>query len=422
MTQSETSITILVINLIAICVAVAAVALVIWRRLDMRFILKLSQRKAQLSIEGRWRELGQYFETTPKIRRPFVWLHYHYRFPGSFTVQHALFLYKLGHLDEALSKADLAIQEASGEHPIFWFFRPRRDLKTKCNALRARALALNALGKADEARETAERLKKLTGRPETIMALIEYNSGHLDEALAEAAAIPAESTRYDVAQNIIALVYRMKGEFQQAIQTLSREPRDVTKFYKAADLETMRASTEGAKLLELRQKKHAGVFQPSRFLQLSEVYLNLEDFKNADLALDRAEKSLGSEPGIQASYCRLRACSFAGQGKAVEAENYLDRLRAIATERPKRSLVSEAHSAAGKSYFYLHRFTDALTELSEAQNLALHPIEKHVTAYWIARTHEAAGDRDKAIPFYQAVASDSIPSWMRKKAAEALGQ
>jgi hypothetical protein len=69
---------------------------------------------------------------------------------------------------------------------------------------------------------------------------------------------------------------------------------------------------------------------------------------------------------------------------------------------------------------YLGRFADALAELSEAERYALHPLEKHTTAYWTARVHEAAGDREKAIPYYRMAASDSIPSWMRKKSAEAL--
>jgi cytochrome c-type biogenesis protein CcmH/NrfG len=44
---------------------------------------------------------------------------------------------------------------------------------------------------------------------------------------------------------------------------------------------------------------------------LAQVYLSLEDFENADRALDQAEKSLGPEPGLQMSYCRQRACSLA---------------------------------------------------------------------------------------------------------------
>jgi hypothetical protein len=69
---------------------------------------------------------------------------------------------------------------------------------------------------------------------------------------------------------------------------------------------------------------------------------------------------------------------------------------------------------------YLGRLGEALNELTDAQRFALHPVEKHVTAYWIARTHEASGDRPKAMPYYEVVAADTIPSWMRKHAAEVL--
>jgi tetratricopeptide (TPR) repeat protein len=179
---------------------------------------------------------------------------------------------------------------------------------------------------------------------------------------------------------------------------------------------------EGAKVLALQQKKVAGIFPPVRLIMLAQVYVAREDFENAERALDQAEKSMGPEPGLQMSYCRHRACCLAGQGKIKEAENYIERMRAITRELPKRSLLWEAHFTAGRVYLYLGRFNDALAEFIEAQRSVLHPIEKHVTAYWIARTHEAAGNHREANPYYQLVAADPIPSWMRKQAAEALAQ
>jgi hypothetical protein len=129
---------------------------------------------------------------------------------------------------------------------------------------------------------------------------------------------------------------------------------------------------------------------------------------------------LGPEPGVQISYCRYRACNLAAQGKPAETENCIARMRAIVQRLPARSFLWETHFAAGRSYMYLARFREALTELTEGQRFVLHPIEKHATAYWIARTHEAAGNQHEAVSYYRLVAADPIPSWMRKRAVESL--
>jgi tetratricopeptide (TPR) repeat protein len=231
-----------------------------------------------------------------------------------------------------------------------------------------------------------------------------------------------EDTQFDSMRGIMAIFHSMKGDFEQAIQALSYEPADVSKFFSPSGLKTLSGSPEGAKLIALKRRKLAGVFPPARLILLAQVYVALEDFENADRALDQAEKSPGPEPGIQMSYCRHRACSLAGQGKSKEAENYIERMRAIVRELPKRSLLWETHFTAGQSYWHLRRFNDALAELIEAQRSVLHPIEKHATAYWIARTHEAAGDQREAIRYYEIVAADTIPSWMRERAAKALAR
>src|SRR5579872_3245688 len=85
--------------------------LVAWFSFDMRSILKSGQRKAQLKIDGQWEELERFYERASKPRRPFVWLHRRYLLPGNNTAQHALFLHTQGRFEEALAKADLAIQQ-----------------------------------------------------------------------------------------------------------------------------------------------------------------------------------------------------------------------------------------------------------------------------------------------------------------------
>src|SRR6266498_377165 len=398
-------------------------ALIAWFAWDMRSILKSSQRKNQLSIDGRWRDLENYFERAEGTRRPFVWFHQKYLLPGNIETQYALFLYKQGRLEEALTKVEQAIQQIERKPWIFRSIHCSATFKTLCGSLKTRTLILTGLGRYDEARGAAAELQKLTGphyKPNAALALLEYYCGHLDEALALAQVVPPEDTQYDAMCGLASLAYAAKGEFDEAIRALSYEPSDITKFYSAAGLETVSATPDGARLIELQRKKHAGVFQPARLLFSAQVYIAWGKFEDADRALDQAEKFLGPELGLQMSYCRHRACCLAGQGKSKEAENYIERMRAIARELPKRSLVWEKHFAAGRSYLYLRRFNDALAELIEAQRSVLHPIERHSTAYWIARTHDAAGNKRDANAYYQIVVSDTIPSWMRKHAAETL--
>lgn len=402
---------------------VGTVVILIWFSLDMRSIIKASQRKNALSIEGRWKELDEHYKRCLNRRRPFVWLHQRFLVPGNLLVQYALFLYKHGRLDEALDSADRAAGLIRRKPWIFRSFHRSATSKTLAGAINARILILTGMGRYGEARAAAVQFEQVAGsgqRPYTVLALLEYHCGRLDEALALTEAVAPGDTMYDSACGVSSLAWSMKGEFARALRALAYEPSDISKFYSPKGLEIMRASPEGVKLMELQQKKHAGVFQPARLLFLAHVHIAREDFVNADHALDQAEKVVGPEPGVQMSYCRHRACSAAAQGRAAEAGQYIERMRSIVQERQKRGLQWEAHLGAGRSYLYLGRLSEALVELTAAETFVLHPLEKHVTAYWIAQVHAAAGDRQKALPYYQSVAADAIPSWMRKRAIEAL--
>jgi len=413
-----------VVNIYQVCLA-ATVVFWAWFALDMRHILKLGQRKNQLSIEGRWKDLEEHYKRASRTLRPFVWLYRRLLLPGTVPAQYALFLHTQGRPDEALVKVDEALRLIEGKPRILQPIYRSATFKILCSCLRARILILTGMGRYDEARETAAQLQRRTGpvgRPNAALFQVEYYCGHLDEALALAEAVPIEDSHYDAARGIVALAHSMKGEFDQAVQALSYEPSDISKFYSRAGLEIMKGSSVSSKLLELQRKKHAGVFQPARLLFLANIYLAREDFENADRMLDQAEKLLGPQPGVQSSYCRYRAHSAAAQGKTAEAERYIERLRTLVQQLPKRSLLREAHYSTGRSYMYLKRFSDALAEFEAAERFGLHPVEKHITAYWLARAHEAAGTPNKAIQYYQAVVADTIPSRLRTQAAEALAQ
>jgi len=415
-------------QLIANLTFVYIVAIVVvggWIVMDMRSILREAQRRKQLAIDGRWKELEEHFEQASNPRRPFVWLQKRFLLPGGIQVQHALFLFKQGRLEEALAKVDQAIRQIKKKPKIFSSVYKMATVKILAGAFNARTLILTGMGRYDEARQTIAESMRLDkpGKPNnTPLALLEYDCGRLDEALALAQTVPPNNPHYDTMRVIGALALYMKGEFDQALQALMYEPGDVSKFYSPESLKTMLANPEGAKLIELQNKKIAGVRQPARLILIAKMHIARKDFPSADRALDEAEKKLGSEPGIQMSYCRYRALSFAAQGKPLETGDYVERLRRTVKERPKRSLLWETHFVTGQTCFYLGQLGDALAEFEKARSLALHPVEKHPTAYWIGHVYEAMGDLSKAVPCYQAVVADGIPTWMSKNAAESLAR
>ncbi len=171
---------------IYLVLSLAAIGILAWFALDMRSILKALQCKTQLSIDGRWRDLENYFERATRTRRPFVWFHRRYLLPGNLETQYALFLYRRGRLEEALAKTDQAIRQIESKPWIFSSIHSSATLKTLYGALRTRTLILSGLGKYDEARKTDAELQEMT-KPQRVanagMALLEYYCGHFNEAL-----------------------------------------------------------------------------------------------------------------------------------------------------------------------------------------------------------------------------------------------
>jgi tetratricopeptide (TPR) repeat protein len=412
-------------NLLSWPVALPIVVGLLWFSLDMRSLLESGKRKHQLSIDGKWKELDAYFVRAERTCRPFAWLHQRYLSPGNIETQYASFLFKQGRFEEALAKVDQAIRRNKNKPAIFRSFHAGVTAVTLRGALRIRMLVLTSLGRYDESRAMASELDQLTAPrhlPNASLALLNLYCGRLDEAIAEAQVAAPEDSQYDSMRGVLANAYCYKGEFQKALESLSYQPADAFKFYSKEGLETLTQTPVGVELIALKRKKLARIYPPAQWLKRAHVYLAMEDFEKAGEALDEAAKSLGPEPGLQFSYARYRAHSFAGQRKSKETEEYIERMRVIARESPKRSTTCQCHYSTGRAYFYLGRHNDALAELMEAQRNALHPIEKHVNAFWIAKTHEALGRTADARPFYQQVATDTIPSRYREQAAAALNK
>ena len=119
-----------------------------------------------------------------------------------------------------------------------------------------------------------------------------------------------------------------------------------------------------------------------------------------------------SHPVVEHIYRRLRACCCAAKADAAGAEDNLAGARRLAEEVPSRSAKYETHQGAGRAYLLLGRNEAALAELQAAVQLALHPLERHSTNYWLARAAEAAGHRQEAARLLTLVTADRFDTWM----------
>lgn len=145
-------------------------------------------------------------------------------------------------------------------------------------------------------------------------------------------------------------------------------------------------------------------------------------FSDVLKAKQEGQAALERARGESAALRNLVNAARVLEGKADETDRCVARLREQVQKSPTRTRIWETHLAIGRSHYDLRRYREAVTELTEAQRHVLHPLENHTTTYWLAKAHEASGNRREAARCYQAVAADAIPSWMRKKAAEVLAQ
>jgi tetratricopeptide (TPR) repeat protein len=160
------------------------------------------------------------------------------------------------------------------------------------------------------------------------------------------------------------------------------------------------------------EEEAAGVFRPGQYIEAANACLEAGDLQNMEQALARAERELKPHPIIEHKYRQMRACCCAAKKDAVGAEDNLARVRELADEVPSRSAKYETHQAAGRAYLLLGRNESALAELHAAVQLALHPLEKHSTNYWLARAAEAVGQQQEAARLFGLVAADGFDTWM----------
>lgn len=392
-----------------------------WLLSDMNYIHRWKQQKVRLELDGKWDDLETHFQRRLKTRRLFARLFQRFAVPGNLEASYALYLHNRGRSEAALETAERAIVLAQHQ-PSFLkstFGRPAR--KTLQSAMHTRVLVLNGLGRYEEARATSAEMRALPGgKTHATACLTELHAGHLDEALILACETLSHDPKDGTARLVASSVFCYRREFAEAINILIYEPKDFTEHYSRKDLALALRNRESATFIALKRKHSATIHQPIWLLSAARVYIDQGDLDEAIQALDMTEPLLGANPVIRCAYHRYRALCAATKGDIQQTEQHLAEARSITQSLPKRDTQWETSVAAGRCYLTLRLTDKATLELQEAQRHALHPIEKHVTNYWLARTADAAKRRSEARRHYQDVVADNIPTRMRDESFAAL--
>jgi tetratricopeptide (TPR) repeat protein len=415
-------------------IPIIAVGGLLWFLADMRFAQRWSRRRAELGAQDNWRELNAHFESGLKSRRPMLLLFRRFVVPGLLEADYALHLSNQGEHERALVLAQKASRGSSK--------RPTVHLAV----LPAEAMILIRLGRYEEARKivrhgrellTSAELSHLAmAHPDMVAGIIlqegllELNLGHLDAALRFGMEGSAGNIS-DPARALVSGVLTAKGRFKEALEALVYEPSDFYKFLATTPpafefqeetaLELLAKDKAFQQTAEKMNEELSGVFGPAVEIGRALVFLEAGDAANLGVALQRAQGKLKAHRTMEHIFVRTRACWHAMLGNVGDAEADLERTRQLAAEKPaSRSAKYETHLAIGRVRFLLAQHDIAIEELKAANQLALHPMEKHTATYWLARASQAVNSHS-ATDLFKTVIADGFQTWMEGDARARVG-
>lgn len=359
----------------------------------------------RLGHEGRFEALETLLLSELRTIRPFVGVWLWFKGPGTLNLFLGNLQFMTGRTEEALEMCRGAERKA-GKHA-----------KSLSDALALQSLCLTELGHYDEARALAARVRGIGVSPagdvaESRIALL---LGRFDEAIELGTRAAADRRGY-VGRCHASVALNCRGNPQGALALLQENPPGVWVHYTDKVLKKLERTSSGRELLDLHQKQWSGVVEPLRFLYAALVYAELRDLDALRFALDKAGAAMGGHPAVRSMHKSLELLYHAGRGDAAEADRCLREGREILDRPTTRGLQSEFHRAAGRALLALNRVAPAMTEFEAALQTSVHPLEKHINRFWLARAHDARGERAKAAELFASVAADGIPS---KYAAEA---
>ncbi len=392
-------------------IGLAVIGLLSWFIADLNHDRRWSRKRAELGAQSRWKELNEHFEAGLKCRRPLLVLFRAMVGPGLLEADYALHLSNQGEHEKALVWADRAVRKSA---------QRKRNLDMTSTA---RAHILCRMGRYEEARAAAAQANSFnpqSASADLVEGMIELSLGRIDAALALGQKAMNHERAKDPARALVSGALALKGRFQEAVNVLVYEPANALDFFSPEALQQVTCDELGKGLVLAMDEEVAGIFRPARHLGVAQVCLEAGDTENLGRALDRVERELKSHPVVEHIYYRLRACCCALKADAPGTENNLVRARTLADEVPSRSAKYETHQFAGRAYLLLGRSEAALSELRAAAQLALHPLEKHATNYWLARGAEAAGHGQEAARIFSLVTADGFDTWMSAQAGARL--
>lgn len=291
----------------------------------------------------------------------------------------ALEHYKNGGYQEALEKIDHALSVLDRSA------MPVQDVSLYGMCLSAKTMIVAALGRYDEARQMAKTLRGAGAAPASLIAtaFAELYTGRLNDALRICNEVMAADPDSNSANGMAATIALLLGDTSYALRLLDYDSDD-----------------------------------PTRLLLLAETHLRDRDSVAAEEALDLAEPRLPDYAVVILEYRRLRAlaAAHAGDGATMEANlRLLD--EAVAHARHKSW---DAAIGRGEALFMIQGFDAALSAFVQASGYARHPMDIHITRYWLARAHAALRNKDQAELLYRAVLADGFRTRMSDEASSAL--
>lgn len=370
--------------------------------------LRLARRRKELLHEGRWEEV-----TAEDARRLASWnpLDRVIRWslaPGALEAEAAIHRVSVGQLDEGLVLARRAVQLS------------RRRWRIAGAALSAEGLAHLYLGHYAEAAGVAQRLRRevpSSNAADLLDLASAYHQGRFGEALSIGPRAIADP-RNSVLRTTLSSILHLQGRDAEAFEILLDRPPDVRVFYTPQGLASLGRAAEGRANLETHQRLWVGMTEPLRFFQAARIYLDQDDDEGVRFTIEKAREVMGGHPFLQKMGHELEAWVQAARGNLEGAEQELRAARALLDRFPKRSSLLEFQLQAGRVYLKLGRSDRAVTALEEAFKAVLHPLDRHVAGFWLARAHEAAGNASRSRELDRAVSSDGIDTVLARRARE----
>ena len=394
-----------------------AIAAVTWFLADIRHLQQWSLKRAELGAQDKTTELERHFQSGLNSRRPMLRLFRRLAIPGLLEADYALHISNQGENDRALILAKQASAQAA------------RRAATHLAVLPAEAMVLLRLGRYEQAGQVVQIGKDLMASQSVELAkdpgypglragiiqqaaMIEMNLGNLEAALKLGIEASA-ATVSDPARVLLSGILALQGRFKEALDALAYEPSSFSKFLNPEDLEWLEKDKVFNETARQTNEELSSVFGPAIDLGRALVFVESGDVKSLGQALEQVQSKLKSHRIVEHIYLRTRALWYAMNADVQGMETDLIRVRQLAADKPaSRSAQYETHLASGRAFLLLNHADKACSELESANKLALHPLEKHVSLYWLARANQAAGNV-RAKNQFEMVVADGFGTWMK---------